>query len=396
MKFFRWILSHLTVIFLLLSIVYVYWNRNEIWPEEVSTLPLIEQVKEPPKMQAAEESAVISESKNRASVLLDSYDDVDNSLSISNVTTNKPVIVADSSSDFSERMKQYRKSLPDEERKLMDSATKTYQHIPDEASIKYPDAIDMVVLKQEKTEELSIHKTVNKPVPKKQADQNMDKYTPDIVKKPVTVTEFKKDRENRIKVVDDKIEKTMSQLAPSFTEESREDTADVDARETSGANNSSIQTEDLQKQIRNRQRELENQMVMLIPLRSSNTTHAGKLSSKKTKRVKAEINTSEQRILLAEAREAFDKKNFERAEKKYKELKSQLQELPDIVGELANVYRAQNKITEYLLTNTQFVSRLVNHNRFNEAWKVVVATDQLDEKTAAQQRIIIKRKQEQL
>ncbi|MCU7798891.1 MAG: hypothetical protein KZQ70_01790 [gamma proteobacterium symbiont of Lucinoma myriamae] len=70
-------------------------------------------------------------------------------------------------------------------------------------------------------------------------------------------------------------------------------------------------------------------------------------------------------------------------------------ELPDVVGELANVYKAQNKKPDYLVTNTQFVKRLVSHHRYNETWSVVNVTDKIDKKTANKQRRIINSKQKE-
>ncbi|MCU7938662.1 MAG: hypothetical protein KZQ74_15060 [gamma proteobacterium symbiont of Bathyaustriella thionipta] len=66
------------------------------------------------------------------------------------------------------------------------------------------------------------------------------------------------------------------------------------------------------------------------------------------------------------------------------------------MGELANVYKTQNKIPDYMVTNTQFVRRLVNHNRFDEAWNIVNITDKIDKKTANKQRRLINKKQKEL
>ncbi|MCW8931637.1 MAG: hypothetical protein OQL19_15570, partial [Gammaproteobacteria bacterium] len=65
-----------------------------------------------------------------------------------------------------------------------------------------------------------------------------------------------------------------------------------------------------------------------------------------------------------------------------------------VVGELANVYRAQKKTSDYLSTNTKFVERLVKNNRFSEAWDVVKVTSQVDQNIAEQQRRLIMRAQE--
>ncbi|MCU7954467.1 MAG: hypothetical protein KZQ64_13920 [gamma proteobacterium symbiont of Bathyaustriella thionipta] len=49
-----------------------------------------------------------------------------------------------------------------------------------------------------------------------------------------------------------------------------------------------------------------------------------------------------------------------------------------------------------MVTNTQFVRRLVNHNRFDEAWNIVNITDKIDKKTANKQRRLINKKQKEL
>ncbi len=99
--------------------------------------------------------------------------------------------------------------------------------------------------------------------------------------------------------------------------------------------------------------------------------------------------------MLKEARSAFDKQNFIEAEAKYRQVMKELPELPDVVGELANVYRTQNKVSDYLTTNTLFIKRLVNHKRYNEAWNVVKMTSRFNKEVAEQQRKIILREQVQ-
>jgi len=50
----------------------------------------------------------------------------------------------------------------------------------------------------------------------------------------------------------------------------------------------------------------------------------------------------------------------------------------------------------YLLTNTQYVKKLVAYNRFAEAENVVIVTEKIDKQTANKQRRIINNKQNEL
>ncbi len=100
--------------------------------------------------------------------------------------------------------------------------------------------------------------------------------------------------------------------------------------------------------------------------------------------------------MLSEARQAFEQREFTTAEQKYLQLIAVLPELPDVVGELANVYKAQHRISDYVAENTRFVKRLVNHNRFREAWRVVSETSSVNKNAADKQRRIINKKQQEL
>ncbi len=326
MAFFRWILSHLTLIIIFSFAVYIYWVKDEIWPVH----NIVEDVEQQPVAK------VISHNQLKA---------VEKKQSGSGVAD--AVAVTRSSNDFVHRMEQYRQTLSVEEREAMDSAEKTVQYAPVDGKIEYP-------VESEIEAELT------------QAEK------------------FKASTSQEITEHDDvsQQEETQHLSAEEFEPES--ETQIIEVKKKKKESRSKMQTTKLQKEIRNRQKELQSRMLMLIPVKSEDN---------KPKSVKPQINTPEQRRLLIQARVAFDEKKYYLAENKYKQLSKQLPELPDVMGELANVYRTQNKTSEYLAANTKFVTRLVNHNRFDEAWRIFSATGLIDKKIAAQQRVIIKRKQ---
>ncbi len=151
----------------------------------------------------------------------------------------------------------------------------------------------------------------------------------------------------------------------------------------------------LTTQFYDQQRRMQKKMLNLIPAMTEQQVQPDVVISH-IETVKPVINTQQQRQLLDEARRAFAAHQFSQAEKKYRQLMLALPELPDVVGELANVYRTQNKMTEYLQTNTVFVQRLINHFRFREAWYIVDVTEKLNKKTADTQRSMISNKQKSL
>ena len=154
----------------------------------------------------------------------------------------------------------------------------------------------------------------------------------------------------------------------------------------------------MQRQIREKQKQLSNQMLALISMTTDrvNNSVPETTASFDVEPVEAVIETAEQEELLQQARLAFDERNFDVAEEKYLQLMTQLPELPDVVGELANVYRIQNRQTDYIAMNTRFVKRLTEHYRFDEAWRVVSETNKVDQQSANKQRRIIYKKQKEL
>lgn len=377
MKFFRWILSHLTLIIVLCLIIYIYWNRNEIWSDEIST----EQIKEPliKGQPIKEPSTEQSIEPLKAKPIENTEPDETLSTSKAISTENQNRNNSRTSSGFSERMKQYRKTLPVEEQKVMEKAAESFQQVAD-GTIKYP-AEAITDINREDIE--AIPSIENEASQQLLNTEVIITQAVDTTRKEVTIVdnvEIDESHENRF---NENFEVLISQ-SPSLDSPHSNTSAIIkkDSHE--------VQTKKLQQQIRKRQKQLQNQMVMLVPF----NTAKNQRNSKKLTPIKPVINTPEQRRLLKAARKAFDEQEFDQAEAKYLQLIEQLPELPDARGELANVYKTQNRTSEYLAANTQFVKRLVNHNRFNEAWKVVKVTDKLDKNIAEQQRRIIKKKQE--
>lgn len=62
-----------------------------------------------------------------------------------------------------------------------------------------------------------------------------------------------------------------------------------------------------------------------------------------------------------------------------------LPELPDILAELSKLYKLQGELKDYLEINEQLVERLVNHQRFDEAWAVSEATAKINMDSANKQ-----------
>ncbi len=157
----------------------------------------------------------------------------------------------------------------------------------------------------------------------------------------------------------------------------------------------------LQKEIPDKSNDLQQRMLQLIPLDKTKVTDKRIKSKKEIENkpkevlitIKPLIQTPEQATLLAQARSATKAQNFALAEKKYQQLMLQLPDLPDVVGELSMLYKQQKKQSDYLSSSTLFVKRLVNHNRFSEAWEVVEQTAQTDNKIAKKQRDFIIKKQ---
>ena len=393
MKFFRWILSHLTIIIVLSVVLYVYLTQYGFLSDEVAE-PAIKPLMEPSGQQFSNNESfnnVDDFSNVEDSVNADGSVNADSSVSADNNQTEKksveekviennslqsPVVDrAPPSNDFFRRMKEYKLRLSSEEQKAMDNAARTF-HQKLESEVKFPtDTHSKPIVKTNtvEVEDVSSEQT-----------QNEDfEFAHVKVKKAEAPAQIKPEASSDIKIDDEAVDR--QQTNPLAIQKKRVNTQD----------------KKLQQQIRDRQKQLQDKMVLLIPLNAEKKTdtNTNTITNKKNTNIKAVkplINTPEQKQLLNEARHAFDLHNFKVAEKKYLQLIKELPELPDVVGELANVYKTQNKTPEYLVTNTQFVKRLVSHHRFNEAWNVVIVTDKIDKKTANKQRRIINNKQKEL
>lgn len=105
--------------------------------------------------------------------------------------------------------------------------------------------------------------------------------------------------------------------------------------------------------------------------------------------VQPQIETPEQYKLLTDARVTFDNGDYLYAEALYKQLAIMLPELPDILAELSKLYKLQGELKNYLEINEQWVERLVNHQRFDEAWAVSEATAKINMDSANKQVEII-------
>ncbi|RKZ95008.1 MAG: hypothetical protein DRQ43_06025 [Gammaproteobacteria bacterium] len=363
MNFFRWILSHLTIIVVLFVILYFYWNHYGSSSDELVE-PAAKSLIESPEHVSKKQRINKEHSDNISQPVLDHNTIVEKkSMDFQNTASSH------SSGDFSKRMEEYKQRLSAEEQNVMNNAAGTFQQ-GSEKTFKYP------------TDDI-------KPVEKNDNVDEVMSFAPAAVtvKETVSSQPISDLQDEEIKRVHirkaDTVDKTQAEAKVVEQAEKQKKSLNVDDKK-------------LQQQIRDRQKQLQDQMILLIPLDSEKKTSTTIIKSTKIESIKPLINTPEQKELLNDARHAFELHDFKEAEKKYLQLIKQLPELPDVVGELANVYKTQKKIPDYLVTNTQFVKRLIDHNRFSEAWSVVAVTDKVDKKAANKQRRIINNKQKEL
>ncbi len=308
---------------------------------------------------------------------------------INSTTTSTIFSNVDSSSEppkannFSKRMEHYKQTLPAEEQKVMDNAEELF--LNKDISNKEPQIKEMQTndIQQQGVE----YSADSSPV----ALQDSLKYPSDLVLEDDIVSE------NVNTPLNDVVTQVVTDPTPIINSVPTEKTQPNHSEQVVEA-----KPKRWQQKINDRQKQLLSEMVMLIPLENLNQSQKKRKIKNKQKQQSIKlikpvinINTPEQRILFNDARKAFDRKEYAQAEVAYKQIIKELPELPDVVGELANVYKAQNRNTDYLATLTQFVYRLVNHNRFDEAWHVFKMTDAIDKTTAGQQRNIIMEKQAQ-
>ncbi len=379
-KFIRWILSHLIIIILLSLVLYFFWNRADVELSDISSL----------ENTLLETTQGENSSNETLTVDLAQMTSVNNSPEGINSTTTSTIFSnVDSSSEppkannFSKRMEHYKQTLPAEEQKVMDNAEELF--LNKDISNKEPQIKEMQTndIQQQGVE----YSADSSPV----ALQDSLKYPSDLVLEDDIVSE------NVNTPLNDVVTQVVTDPTPIINSVPTEKTQPNHSEQVVEA-----KPKRWQQKINDRQKQLLSEMVMLIPLENLNQSQKKRKIKNKQKQQSIKlikpvinINTPEQRILFNDARKAFDRKEYAQAEVAYKQIIKELPELPDVVGELANVYKAQNRNTDYLATLTQFVYRLVNHNRFDEAWHVFKMTDAIDKTTAGQQRNIIMEKQAQ-
>jgi len=373
MKFFRWILSHLTIIVLLSVIFYFFWNKDDFGADEANPIktPRVESPIE--QQRDTTDAAKITKSDNNQSLNKSSV--------VTKSLENQTASELNAESDFSRRMKAYKKTLSSEQLKIMDEAGKTF-HQKSERAVKSVDSNKLVFIDKPGVafkDDTSLEQDALKKIPQQHLGELQEPGydTGDVIAKNPEVDEIINAGTVADKVISD--------------EDKPQHVNALTKQEKMPGN----KDKNLQQQIRDRQKQLQRQMVLLVPLDVKKKTDA-KIKNTYTELIKPVVYTPEQKQLLGGARHAVDIHDFKTAEKNYLELIKRLPEFPDVVGELADVYKAQNKMQYYLLTNTQYVKKLVAYNRFAEAENVVIVTEKIDKQTANKQRRIINNKQNEL
>ncbi len=381
MKVFRWILSHLTLITIVLVILYFYWiwgaNKQEPSITSSTAGSADSQIKEAVKENIQQNDKEQKQNIRQYSVT-DSYQ--------TNSDNDRYPENAEPLPDpqaFSERMRQYQLRLSREERERLSNYDKALQ-ARNRTKVMGVKAVVEPVFPDE---QIVLNKTA---YPGPQEINNHPRVKP--------VTEFSREPFGQ-KPATEVVEAVPSVEVPESVQKP-------------------VINDNLQKQIHSRQKQLSHQMISLLsatdmPGKSASnmadqmepaadtrpvteTKHNSPSVPFSVPEVKPVIKTVEQKQLLAEARKAFEQGQYAVAEEKYLRLAALLPELPDVMGELANVYRAQRRMTDFVAANTRFVKRLVNHYRFKEAWRVVAETADVDRNVADKQRRIINNKQKQV
>ena len=371
MKVFRWLLSHLTLIIVILMILYFYWSWGGEQAEPTETVSAEVAPGHVIHNRVQNQAATGKNVAPRQSVIRAG------TVSANDKKINTKHVIIESAEPepdpqaFSERMRQYQLKLSREDQEKLSSynralqarAKKQTNSARPEARSIYPDeqALSSMQVSKSRLE------------PTLQTKQKMEQKTTDSDLFTVKQVVPKSDRQQPIR------------------------------------NNN------LQEQIRSRQKQLSHQMISLLSTKTevvagknnaaiaidhattdsvpakNNSEAPAYLTS--VKEVVPVIKTVRQKRLLAEAREAFERGQYGTAEEKYLRLAAMLPELLDVMGELANVYKTQNRISDYVASNTRFVKRLAKNYRFKEAWIVVSETAEIDKNAADKQRRIINKTQ---
>lgn len=384
MKVFRWILSHLTLITIVLVILYFYWS----WGNNKQDTSIISStagsadslIKEPVKENIQQNDKEQKQTIRQYSVTESYQTNSDNE-----PYPEKAEPLPDPQA-FSERMRQYQLRLSREERERLSNYDKALQ-ARNRTKVTGVKAVAEPVFPDE---QIVLNKTA---YPEPQEINNCFRVNP--------VTKFAREPHG---------------YKPATA------AVDVPSVEVAESAQKPVINDSLQKQIRTRKEQLSHQMILLLSAKdmlgksaSTKSTEAEQTepeadtravtetkhnnspsSALSVSEVKPVIKTAEQKQILAEARKAFEQGQYAVAEEKYLRLAALLPELPDVMGELANVYRAQRRMTDFVAANTRFVKRLVNHYRFKEAWRVVAETADVDRNVADKQRRIINNRQKQV
>ncbi len=383
MKVLRWILSHLTLITIVLVIMYFYWSWGNEEQEEqnISGTDSAAGIKNDTIKYQAIENQVIEKSplattKSRPATIKSRPATIK-----SHPEKAEPL---PDPQGFSERMRQYQLKLSREERERLNS-------------------YDKAVRARNRTQVMGVKAvTEPKPVfPDEQAVLNKTAYP-----EPQEINNH-----SRVKAVTENVREPFGQKPVTAV-------AAVPSVEVPESAQQPVINDNLQKQIRSRQKQLSHQMISLLSATDIAEKSAVDMAEQtesvaeirpvteikdnkpsvsfSVPEVKPVIKTAEQKKILAEARKALEQGEYAVAEEKYLRLAALLPELPDVMGELANVYRAQRRMGDYVAANTRFVKRLVNHYRFREAWRVVAETADVDKNASDKQRRIINNKQKQV
>lgn len=355
MKIFRWLLSHLTLIIVLSLILYFYWNRNDFWPEE-----------------AYEKAPVISNEINAITPE-----------AVTVPLSSKPALIS-----------------KDERQLTNEKSIVKHAIINNEGQKKplYPSDIESAG-----TETDSFAGSANKLIAANLSQGQSENHNVDTHPVPAGFSERKKVYEQKLSLAGRVMENNSNEaLQSAHTQDDTKELSAVSELKIAPQEipekivPGNLQEKKLQEQIRARQKKLSNQMVSLMNITIEPSVAAMTQPDIDIEPVTPIIKTPEQRQLVLQARAAFEQGNFELAEEKYLQLMNQLPELPDVVGELADVYKSQQRQADYIAMNTNFVKRLVDHYRFEEAWRIVIETAKVDKEIANKQRRIINKKQQEL
>lgn len=366
----RWLLSHLTLIVVLSLILYVYWNYGEFGPESEQA---VAQVASDDVMVAEQYSAPV---ENKEAVK-------------QNLVNVEPVYPSDLEQSEAEKTAE---ALSENEKSIEKHAIIKNE---DKNTLIYPDDIEKNTNALQSTAETSISLDM---MQKNQQPESSDNV----------MTNSEEGLSKRKEVLDKSLsDSAKDALIALDTEEGQESQAlnndttisQLEEPEQLFSKNENVVSytdKNIQEQIREKQKQLSNQMVALISVTMEKFEPSAPMTVTDVEPIEPVIETSEQSNLLQEARQAFEQSNYKIAEEKYLQLMDQLPELPDVVGELAKVYKTQNRQLDYIAMNTQFVKRLTEHFRFDEAWGVVSETNKIDQQSANKQRRIIYNKQKEL